>query len=128
MYKYEGKFDNHILLGKVLENVEVAQDGYSVLFKIKDEKDILAEAYAECCSHTWVQDVELPALGFPALVTSVEDLDMPDPEDYNKKNFDSLSFYGLKINTDKGEIVIDYRNDSNGYYGGDLTFPRRTGA
>ena len=28
-----------------------------------------------------------------------------------------------KITTDRGEIVIDYRNSSNGYYGGNLTGP-----
>jgi hypothetical protein len=36
---------------------------------------------------------------------------------------DVLAFYGCKISTDGGEIVIDYRNDSNGYYGGSLSWP-----
>ena len=31
--------------------------------------------------------------------------------------------YGVKITTDKGHIVIDYRNASNGYYGGNLSWP-----
>ena len=36
---------------------------------------------------------------------------------------DEVEFYGLSIKTDKGEIVIDYRNSSNGYYGGSLCWP-----
>lgn len=31
-----------------------------------------------------------------------------------------VAYYGLKITTEKGRAVIDYRNDSNGYYGGSL--------
>ena len=63
----------------------------------------------------------MPALGFPAVVTAVEDLDMPEgkPSEFHTDP-DSLQFYGCKISTDRGEIVIDYRNDSNGYYGGNL--------
>jgi hypothetical protein len=36
---------------------------------------------------------------------------------------DVVAYYGLKVTTDKGEMVVDYRNDSNGYYGGSLTWP-----
>ena len=31
-----------------------------------------------------------------------------------------VAYYGLKITTDNGRAVIDYRNSSNGYYGGSL--------
>lgn len=95
--------------------MKIADDKQAILFKTPDG-DIIARADGECCSHTWIESIELPALGFPALVVSVQDLHMPDigePE---------LSHYGLKIITDKGEIIIDYRNESNGYYGGSLSF------
>jgi hypothetical protein len=55
-----------------------------------------------------------------------EDLDLTD-ENHKPSTFhenpEVLAFYGCKISTDKGEIVIDYRNDSNGYYGGNLSWP-----
>jgi len=35
-----------------------------------------------------------------------------------RKNPDCVAYYGLKITTEKGRAMIDYRNDSNGYYGG----------
>ena len=41
--------------------------------------------------------------------------DMPD--------CDCVQYYGAKITTNKGDMVIDYRNDSNGYYGGDIVWP-----
>ena len=36
---------------------------------------------------------------------------------------DVVAYYGCKISTNRGEILIDYRNDSNGYYGGSLWWP-----
>lgn len=33
-----------------------------------------------------------------------------------------LQFYGFKIQTQKGDVVIEYRNSSNGYYGGNLAW------
>ena len=29
-----------------------------------------------------------------------------------------VQYYGVKITTEHGRALIDYRNDSNGYYGG----------
>jgi len=54
-------------------------------------------------------------------VSAVEDLEMPDlgniPGKY-REDVDEVQYYGLKITTDKGRCTLDYRNDSNGYYGG----------
>jgi len=70
---------------------------------------------------TWVEHIEMPALCLPAKVISVHDLDMPNLGEM--PNREVVAYYGLKIITDKGDIIIDYRNDSNGYYGGDLSWP-----
>lgn len=59
---------------------------------------------------------------FPCTVTGVQDIEMPDlgqPDD----EYDVVAYYGCKISTNKGDIVIDYRNSSNGYYGGNLAWP-----
>jgi hypothetical protein len=111
------------LIGKTVTALHVAEDRQALKFTLSDG-ELVVQTDADCCSYTWIEHVELPALGFPAVVVAVEDLDMPggaastfhaDP--------DYLRFYGCKITTDRGEIVIDYRNDSNGYYGGDLSWP-----
>lgn len=115
-----------VLVGKVLTGLRIAKDRQAIMFNTP-EGDIVAHADADCCSYTWVEHIELPALGFPAKVSAVEELSMPDVEPPNGEHggdsYDVVAFYGLKITTDKGEIVIDYRNDSNGYYGGWLVFP-----
>lgn len=115
--------DGSILIGKVLTGLKIAADRQALLFQTTTG-DVEVGVHADCCSYTWVEHIELPALGFPAIVTAVDDLDMPEgKESIFHSDPDSLAFYGCKIATDRGEIVIDYRNDSNGYYGGSLSWP-----
>jgi len=58
----------------------------------------------------------MPAGGLPARILEVVDLNLP-------QSSDELALYGLKLTTDKGDLVLDYRNESNGYYGGSLSWP-----
>src|SRR5262245_32291884 len=113
----------NVLVGKMLTGLMIAKDRQALLFQTTDG-DVLVRVDADCCSYTWVEHIELPALGFPALVTAVKELDMPEGKaSMFHTNPDVLAFYGCNISTDRGELVIDYRNDSNGYYGGNLSWP-----
>lgn len=113
----------NVLIGKTLIGISLAEDKQAIQFHT-DSGDITVLVDADCCSYTWVESIELPARGFPAKVSAVEDLEMPEGR---KSEFhpdsEELAFYGCKIVTGKGDIVIDYRNDSNGYYGGNLSWP-----
>ena len=110
----------NLLVGKTLLGMKISDDKEAILF-ITDSGEIPVKCDADCCSHTWVEHIELPVLGFPALVIEAADLDMPDLGDM--EGCDVVSYYGFKITTHKGDIVIDYRNDSNGFYGGNLSWP-----
>jgi hypothetical protein len=113
----------NILIGKTITGIKIADDRQALLFET-DAGNIKVLVDADCCSYTWIEHTELPALGFPAKVSAVEDLEMPEGKESGfHKDSDVLSFYGCKIVTDRGEVVIDYRNDSNGYYGGSLCWP-----
>jgi hypothetical protein len=119
---------SNILVGKTIVEIKLADDEGAIKFILNDGESVIAICDADCCSYTWIEHVEMPALGLPAEVISICDLEMPDLGDI--PDCDVVSYYGLKINTSKGELVIDYRNDSNGYYGGDLSWPneyRNTG-
>ena len=110
----------NILIGKVLNGVKIASDREAIMFQTP-EGDIVARCDADCCSYTWIEHVELPARGFGSVVISAEELDMPDLGDMAGR--DVMQYYGFKIVTDRGELIIDFRNESNGYYGGWLSFP-----
>lgn len=111
----------HILEGKTIDGIEIAEDKQALRFLIRGEEPIIAKCDGDCCSSTWVENVELPVNGFPATVITAQNVDMPDQGDMEGR--DVVSYYGFKIHTDKGEILIDYRNESNGYYGGSLEWP-----
>lgn len=111
----------NILVGKTLTGLKIADDKLALLFQTTDG-DVVARCDGDCCSSTWVEHVELPALDFPAKVLTVEDVDLPGSCDDHPEH-ECLEVYGCKITTDRGEIVIDYRNSSNGYYGGNLSWP-----
>lgn len=112
------------IIGKTITALEIAEDKQALRFVLADNAECIVNADGDCCSYTWIEHIELPALGFPALVVSVEDIAMPDLGEMEGR--DVVAYYGCKIVTDRGEIIIDFRNDSNGYYGGDLSWPDDT--
>lgn len=110
------------LIGKKIVDVKIAEDKLAMLFVCDNGEELVVRIDADCCSYTWIESVELPALGFPFTVIACDDLDM-NKEPLKNEEYECLQFYGAKITTDKGDMVIDYRNDSNGYYGGDIVWP-----
>lgn len=109
------------LVGKIIKGIKIAKDKQALLFVCEDGEHIV-KCDADCCSQTWIESVDLPALGFPCNVVSQKDLHL-NLEPLSNDEFECCQFYGHEIVTDKGAITIDYRNESNGYYGGDLSWP-----
>lgn len=107
------------LIGKTIKEMKIAADMQALLF-ITTDGDIQVKVGGDCCSHSWIENVELPVNGFPATVTAAEEIPMPD---LGNGDAELRQYYGYKLTTDKGDIIIDYRNDSNGYYGGNIYFP-----
>lgn len=107
-----------ILVGKTLTQVELATDKKAIRFTV-DGETVVALCDGDCCSDTWIESVEMPAGGLPALILEATDLDLPS----QPNGYELIQCYGLKLTTDKGDLVLDYRNESNGYYGGNLSWP-----
>ena len=112
---------SNFLVGKTINKMMIADDNLAILFQCADG-DHIVRVDGDCCSSSWIESIELPALGFPAEVIQVSDLDLPGSDD-NHPEHECLAVYGCKLTTSKGDIVIDYRNSSNGYYGGNLSWP-----
>jgi hypothetical protein len=106
------------LIGKTVTAVHLADDGGAIKFTLADGKEIMARADGDCCSHSWIEAVDLPVF-LLGTVATVEDLFFGSED---SEEFDCLKKYGCKITTDKGTSVIDFRNSSNGYYGGELVW------
>lgn len=111
------------LIGKSIVSVFVSSDKKLIKFECADG-DICYEAYGDCCSESFIELVLRPNVyGEYMLVKSVEEVEMPS---IIVSEYSEHKLYGIKIHVqdeprDRGhEIFIEFRNTSNGYYGGDL--------
>jgi hypothetical protein len=107
-----------VLVGKSLTKIELASDKKAIRFTV-DGETVVAKCDGDCCSSTWIESLEMPAGGLPARILGTSELDLPSQDN----DGELIQFYGLKLTTDKGDLVLDYRNESNGYYGGNLSWP-----
>ncbi len=85
-------------------------------------------AEGDCCSTSWIYEVDNIESLLDEVVSNV--IEHPtDSYDWSEDKgavgktdkYDSLQVYTYDIVTAKGVCTIDFRNDSNGYYGGYLT-------
>lgn len=111
----------NVLVGKTIQAVYLSQDREAIKFVLDNGDEVIARCDGDCCSYTWIESVELPSL--PAHVRSAEDVDLPETASVHETSVDCVAYYGLKLVTSTGHLIIDYRNNSNGYYGGSLVWP-----
>lgn len=104
------------LIGKNVTAVWLAEDGGAIKFDFGDGQ-IIARADGDCCSRTWIENVD----GAEQLIGTVSAIENIPPQARTQRDDgEVIQFYGCRITTDKGFATIDYRNESNGYYGGSL--------
>lgn len=112
------KFD--YLVGKTIVSHMLADDGAEMVLTLADSSIVRLQADGGCCSTSWIESID-DENALHGTVTAVEEIDMPNLGNIDGKRHQGVkevAYYGLKITTDKGRCVIDYRNDSNGCYGG----------
>lgn len=110
--------------GKVLEEVKLSPDKSRILFMFKDGHSQAFSVKGECCSDSWIEHLEMPGDIDGATFLSAEESDTitQDHSDHddNEGGYQSISVYNTVFHTDRGDIVLEFRNSSNGYYGGYL--------
>lgn len=86
-----------------------------------DEGVITYGCEGDCCSSSWFEHVSGVEVLVGHTVTKAETIGMPDipQEDV----WECVQAYGFQLLTDKGHFLIEMRNLSNGYYGGNITGP-----
>jgi hypothetical protein len=109
------------LIGKKVVKVYLSGDKDWIKFVCDDNTVIKAQAYGDCCSNTWIEAVEGVEQIAGKTITRIEDITLRESEEIGEYG-ETTQFYGLKIHSDSGYMLIDYRNNSNGYYGGDLVW------
>lgn len=123
---YNSYADLDWFVGKVIKSISLnkAKDVIDFVFEGGVSKRLTSEG--DCCSHSWIEHLEMPndmAGGMAgATILSVDEADMPPWDNHVcgivTCTHDHLAVYHTTFHTDMGAIVLEYRNDSNGYYGG----------
>lgn len=116
--------DKNPLIGKTVRAVYLAADGGAIRFDLDDGESLVVRADGDCCSHSWIEEIQGVEQLIGSPVVSVEGVSMPDKAGNRYGHYEEeMQYYGCKITTGKGYALIDYRNSSNGYYGGSLSWP-----
>ncbi len=108
------------LVGKTVTSVELnASKDY---LRLRTAEGAALEFFAEgdCCSHSWIENMENVASLLGGTVTDAEDVDVGDTivEDEHSVY---IKRYGVKLYvTGRPPFLLEFRNSSNGYYGGSL--------
>ena len=116
---YERESDLAELVGKKIYHIFVEPDGGRIQFYTDAGNPITYRADGDCCSRTWVERVSNAEALIGQTVLKAECRNLPEPNPQPEK-YECLAVYGEALYTDKGVCEIEYRNDSNGYYGGSL--------
>lgn len=111
---------------KKLENVENEFRDYSTLdaLVITKENDevIMFYAFGDCCSSSFIEDIDNLEVLQDCTLLDIQresgEYRNNTPDDEYSCDFSAWTFY--KFKTNKGNSTLSFRNDSNGYYNGDL--------
>lgn len=100
------------LIGKTIVGMSISADAQFLVFNT-NEGEVAYYAEGDCCSNSWFENIS--GVNNVGQVISVADINMPEPD---QGDHECLRAYGIRIATNIGHIIIEYRNSSNGYYGG----------
>ncbi len=116
-----------VLKGKTLRSISRAKKPRGAYSEAADtitfhcaNGDYLFEAEGDCCSQTFIESVEGPQAGVILDVLEPhwgED----DADRYREEKDGEMKFYKATLVLEgAGHLDVEYRNESNGYYGGTL--------
>jgi len=119
------------LIGQPLASVETIDEGEAVRFSLLDGRTLTYDAYGDCCSHSWVEYLTAPDI-LGVAITDVSEPELPhypaSPVLHDTDDYETIKVYHTAFHTERGLILVEYRNSSNGYYGGSLEGPREGNA
>lgn len=122
--------------GRAIAAVHLDKSKDRITFQFADGGSQVFGVEGDCCSHSWIEHLEMPPNVTGATVTAIEEggtVDATDDDalnprrppyyegDVTRREHECLKVYNTTFRTDRGDIVLEFRNSSNGYYGGSLT-------
>lgn len=82
---------------------------------VVEHSRVVLHAVGDCCSSSWIEHISYSPDVLGSHITSITHDELAPIE----PNEDTLiQVYQTHLHTPKGAITLEYRNESNGYYGG----------
>jgi hypothetical protein len=106
------------LVGKRIHRLFAGSE--QIDFELADGSRLGFSAEGDCYSYSWIEHVSNVEQIRDATVLRIEDVDLPDAVPSPPEDVEVEVIYGTKIYTNKGYLLIEYRINSDGYYGGCL--------
>lgn len=107
------------LIGKVIKKITINLDHTIICFET-DQGHFAYVAEGGCCSRSWISNLTYGNRYSSSPIKEVKEISMPE---VGVKGTECLQQYGIKlIDKDGYEILIEHRNESNGYYGGSMVY------
>lgn len=114
------------IAGRPIYAVGLSDDKGEFYVTFQDGSRAAWTVEGDCCSHSWIEHLEAPndVQGRTFVAVEDEDIDTDEqpPESDDDNYYDEcLQVYQTIFRLDNGDsIKLEYRNTSNGYYGGYL--------
>jgi hypothetical protein len=109
------------LINKTIQAICLNEDKTEVAFV--DTEGNIHGFYSEgdCCSHSWIEHMSGVAALLGNQITGGEEREIDDDAHIFWKDDDyRIIVYGIQLRTAKGYFDLEFRNSSNGYYGGQM--------
>lgn len=110
------------------ESENVHGDLETITLTLADGRLVTLKLDSECCSSSHFERLSVEEaktlvgqrlLAIEHVESALENRYCPDNDDPYTNTSGHIKYHALKITTDQGVMVLDWRNDSNGYYDGE---------
>ena len=110
------------LIGCVPTKVWKSDDGETLVMALADGRTASMSVEGDCCSRSWIEYVSDDSWRRGPITAFADGGQVADWE----RDSETIKVYQVTFKTEFGSIVAEFRNESNGYYGGYLNGPTFT--
>jgi hypothetical protein len=112
--------------GRILLGATISPDQTNLTLLLDGGTIATFEVDGDCCSVSWIEHVTYPQFGGQILDITEPELPPPDGFVEEPNDYSVIRYYHTAIQTTRDELIVEYRNSSNGYYGGEMHGPTLT--
>lgn len=108
---------SRLILNREIDRVELSTDKTGLIIHFRDGGRAVFQTVSDCCSKTWIEHIEIPE---PICCAKIYNASDSGQIQETLSEYECIRVYQTTFKTSKGDLTVEYRNSSNGYYGGTL--------